>query len=99
MEETKVRFKHYRKVSRREVKEMVEDADVTSQINRYAGFGLVFKDVLCASAVTVCDIITSTDEKLVSRGYAFCGPRDTFSRKRGREVAEKRARELAGSKQ
>ena len=90
----KVRFKHLRKVSRKDLIGMIEDAFISSQIKKYLNFGRSFKNILESRAVTVCDLI-SEEEELLSRGYAFCSPKEkSFSKKLGRAIAERRARDL-----
>ena len=76
------------------IQEAWEDADAQGQVK--SNINVPLSDP--PSGVTVC-ILESDDEEHaeLARGYSFCSALDQFSKRRGRQISEGRARKaLAG---
>jgi hypothetical protein len=89
----KSKIYHLRKPSRATVRQAIEESVSMGAIKRYKGFGIEFKDILDTPSLTIC--VLTTDEGKEVKGYAFCGKRDIFCKKKGRSLAEDRAKDAA----
>jgi len=80
------RFYHFRDLSSTETLELIDNAIADGQLS-----DKLLDKIYDATNVTVCEIEDSAF-KVVSVGYAFCSPRDQFSKKLGCQIAFSRAK-------